>query len=151
MAKILIAAHNQTTAHYLKTEMKKAGHSVDHVDNCLDAWRQSALNSYDVFMVDVIMPGIDSFVLAQRALQQNPDMQIIFLTGFAGVAMETFSDPGHIPFTSRPFHLKDIAARVRYLMGMGGMPQTSSRVMNQDNVVYPDFTGGLTGSQQMQQ
>ncbi|MCC7037478.1 MAG: response regulator, partial [Alphaproteobacteria bacterium] len=89
MAKILIAEHNSTTAAYLAATLKKAGNTVESVDNCLDAWRVSSRDSYDVLLVNVVMPGIDGFVLAQKALQDNPGLQVIFITGFAGVAMDT--------------------------------------------------------------
>jgi two-component system cell cycle response regulator CpdR len=150
MARILVAEHNPTTANYLKAELKKAGHTVEHVDNCLDAWRASANNQYDVFMVDVVMPGIDSFVLVQKTLQENPDMQIIFITGFAGVAMQSFADPSYIPVTTRPFHMKEIAARVRHMLGHGVLPITMHTASNEGNVVYADFSQKSSAVKQMQ-
>ena len=97
MAKILIAEHNSTTAAYLAATLKKAGNTVESVDNCLDAWRVSSRDSYDVLLVNVVMPGIDGFVLAQKALQDNPGLQVIFITGFAGVAMDTHATPAYAP------------------------------------------------------
>src|SRR5437762_8259287 len=106
MARILIAEHNKTTASYLMAALKKAGNSVEMVDNCLDAWRASSKESFDILMVDVVMPGIDGFVLAQKALQDNPTLQVIFITGFAGVVMDTQATPPYAPapITMRPFH-----------------------------------------------
>lgn len=146
MARILIAEHNQTTMHYLQTTLKKAGHAVDAVDNCLDAWRAAAVTEYDVMMIDVVMPGIDTFALAQRALHENPSLQIIFITGFAGVAMDSFSEISYLPapVTTRPFHLKDIVGRIRFLMGQGGLPQnaqTQQRMSTESRVIYADFAG----------
>jgi len=115
MARILVAEHNRTTSAYLHAALKKAGNTVDVVDNCLDAWRVSSDDRYDILLVDVVMPGIDGFILAQKALQENPELQIIFVTGFAGVAMDTYATPAYAPapITTRPFHLKDIVSRVR--------------------------------------
>lgn len=154
MARILIAEHNKTTMEYLQTTLAKAGHSVDTADNCLDAWRASSLTDYDVFMLDVVMPGIDTFALAQRALQENPGLQIIFITGFAGVAMDSFSEISYLPapVTSRPFHLKDIVPRVRYLLGQGGLPQTKQNNMTESRVIYADFARETAmGAQRHQQ
>ncbi len=143
MARILIAEHNTTTADYLYTTLKKAGNSVEIVDNCLDAWRVSSKDLYDVLLVNVVMPGIDGFVLAQKALQDNPGLQVIFLTGFAGVAMDTHATPAYAPapVTSRPFHLKEIVSRVRYMMGQGSLPQKASGGPgNPDGkIIYADF------------
>lgn len=142
MARILIAEHNASTAEFLYGTLKKAGNSVEIVDNCLDAWRMSSQDCYDVLVVDVVMPGVDGFILAQKALQENPELQIIFVTGFAGVAMDTFATPSYAPapVTTRPFHLKDIVSRVRYLMGQGGLPMNSQKYADADHkVIYADF------------
>jgi len=141
MAKVLIAEHNQTVANYLTAQLKKAGNSVTVVDNYLDAWRSASQNSYDILMVDVVMPGIDGFVLAQKILQDNPELQVIFITGFSGVAMDTQATPAYAPapITMRPFHLREAASRIRYLMGMGGLPNTELS-NNDGNVVYADFS-----------
>jgi hypothetical protein len=37
MARVLIAEHNETTAAYLYNALRKAGNTVETVDNCLDA------------------------------------------------------------------------------------------------------------------
>jgi len=142
MARILVAEHNKSTAEYLYASLKKAGNSVEIVDNCLDAWRMSSEDCYDVLLVDVVMPGVDGFILAQKALQENPELQIIFITGFAGVAMDTFSTPAYAPapVTTRPFHLKDIVSRVRYLMGQGGLPMHTQKGSDAERkVIYADF------------
>jgi len=150
MARILVAEHNNTTASYLHDALKKAGNSVDVVDNCLDAWRVSSQDCYDILLVDVVMPGIDGFILAQKALQENPELQIIFLTGFAGVAMDTYATPAYAPapITTRPFHLKDIVSRVRYLMGQGGLPSYQPQHDANNNVIYADFAPNRAAAQQ---
>jgi len=142
MARILVAEHNASTASYLYKALKKTGNTVVSVDNCLDAWRMSSKETFDVLMIDVVMPGIDGFVLAQKALQENPLLQVIFITGFAGVAMDTYATPSYAPapVTTRPFHLKDIAARVRYMMGQGSLPgQSRSDAGSDHKVIYADF------------
>jgi two-component system cell cycle response regulator CpdR len=140
MSRILIVDQNQTTSDYISGRLKKAGYSVSVKDNALDAWRAASTGLYSVLMINIVMPGIDAFVMAQRALQENPDLQIIFITGFAAVAMDNFVAMTQAPVTSKPFHLRDIAVRVRYLLGQGGLPQAfDASNAQQDSVVYADF------------
>ena len=143
MAKILIAENSQTTQDFIKNALKRYGHKIDTVANSLDAWRATGREYYDIMIVNVMMPGIDGFVLAQKALQENPDIQIIFVTGFAAVAMDTYATPAYapVPMTSRPFHIREIAQRVRYLMGEADMPSTTIFTAKEtpDNVVYGRF------------
>ncbi len=140
MARVLIAEHNQTVASYLAASLKKAGNTIELVDNYLDAWRASSKDAFDILMVDVVMPGIDGFVLAQKILQDNPELQVIFITGFAGVAMDTQATPVYAPapITMRPFHLREAAGRIRYLMGLGGLPVADMN-NGEGRVVYADF------------
>lgn len=149
MARILIAEHNQTTAEFLGKQLKAQGHQVEHVDNCLDTWRLSAREIYDVLLIDVVMPGIDGFVLAQKALQENPMLQVIFITGFAAVAMDTVGTPHYAPapLTTRPFHLKEVGARIRCMMGQGFMPlrQTAAAANSENTVIYAKFGAARQG------
>jgi DNA-binding response OmpR family regulator len=151
MARILIAEHNKATADYIHVALKKAGNSVECVDNCLDAWRLTSRADFDVLLVDIVMPGIDGFILAQKALQDNPDLQVIFITGFAGVAMDVYATPGYspAPVTTRPFHLKEIAQRVRYLLGQGSLPARSTAAPD-SKVIYADFSQKSPAQQQVQ-
>lgn len=153
MARILIAEHNKTTADYLAQQLKKSGHQITQVDNCLDTWRFSTRDAFDVMIVDVIMPGVDGFILAQKALQENPALQVIFLTGFSGVAMDPTPCYAPAPFTTRPFHLKDMPKRVRYMLGQGGLPiaATSGNGSTENNVIYTDFTAKKEKTQQAAQ
>lgn len=150
MTKILIAENNQATLEFLSTALKRAGNLVETTDNSLDAWRATSHSYYDVMIVNIMMPGIDGFILAQKALQDNPDIQIIFVTGFAAVAMDTYATPTYAPapMTSRPFHLRDIVSRVRYLMGETDLPMqagfgfgtaATAAHVNNDNVIYAQF------------
>ena len=154
MARVLVAEHNQSTSAYLMNALKKSGNSVEMVDNCLDAWRVSSKENFDILLVDVVMPGIDGFVLAQKALQENPALQIIFITGFAGVAMDTHATPTYAPapITTRPFHLKEISNRIRYLMGQGSLPIKGSYTegAEDNNVIYADFAHKATARQGVQ-
>ena len=145
MARILVAEHNEEIASYLMTSLKENGHNVMMTDNSLDAWRMSGQFEFDVLIVDIVMPGMDGFVLAQKALQANPYLHVIFVTGFAAVAMDTYNSPEYAPqpVTTAPFHLKDMSSRVRYLMGdLTALPKASAETSYNtadENIVYADF------------
>jgi len=141
MARVLIAEHNKTTSSYLSATLKKTGNSVEIVDSALKAWKASSKETFDILLVNIIMPGMDGFVLAQKILQEKPALQIVFITGFAGIAMKTKSTPTHsqVVFTSRPFHLNEIGSCVRYMMGEGSLPIKSMPEDICNNVVYADF------------
>jgi DNA-binding response OmpR family regulator len=141
MAGILVAEHNKTIAEYIRAALKKSGHAVTLVDNSLDAWRASARGGYDALLIDAIMPGVDGFVLAQRALQENPMLHVVFLTGIAAVAMDTISTPSYAPapMTTKPFHIREIGMRLRALMSNGAWYYDSPAQKSAGTVIYADF------------
>lgn len=151
MTAVLIATHNQSTAKYLNNALKKPGYSQTQVDNCLDAWRETSRASFDVILIDLAMPGLDAFIIAQNALEQNPDLNIIFVSGFSGITLDTYgwAAAGGPPLTSAPFHLRDVASHIRFLMGQGGLPNRHIPYGRQaGNVVYPDFSARMPMAQQ---
>jgi two-component system, cell cycle response regulator CpdR len=144
MGHILLAAHNKSVATVLYATLKKAGHTIEKVGCSLDAWRNAQKGTFDIVMIDVMMPGIDGFVLAQRALQENPFAQIVFITGFAAVAMDTFATPVYAPapMTSRPFHIRDMPARLAALAGNGFAAEHAENMDKtaENNVIYANFS-----------
>ena len=141
MARILIAEHNEATSGYLAATLRKAGNSVETADNGLEAWKTSSKKSFDILLIDIVMPEIDGFALAQKILQDNPALRIVFITGFAGITMEINSTSSYaqVALTNRPFHLNEISSCVRYMMGKGDMPVKSPSEDVCNNVVYADF------------
>lgn len=149
MARILIAEDNEDTAKRLKAQLKRSGYAAETVSNSLDAWRATTHNEYDILMIDILLPGVDGFILAQKALQDNPALQVIFISGFSAVAMDTFNTPLHAPqpYTSAPFHLNEIVGRIRFLLGEAELPAAAAMLAQQGtandeaaNVIYADFS-----------
>ncbi|WP_299844895.1 ATP-binding protein [uncultured Roseovarius sp.] len=68
----------------------------------------------DVFVTDVVMPGIDGPSWVQKALKQRPDVSVVFVSGYAE---ETFGDTqSKIPnsvFLPKPFSLTELTETVQ--------------------------------------
>lgn len=146
MTRILIAEHNKSVSSFLKKQLKGAYNTIDVIEDSYDVWKTVNSGEYDVLMVNIVMPGLDGFVLAQKALSVNPALQVMFITGFSAVAMDTYNTPHYAPspMTSRPFHLREAAQHVQFYMGEADLPfeygYTDHHSMQaQDNVIYAQF------------
>ena len=65
----------------------------------------------DVLIVDYVMPGMSGAEVALAALQDHPDLPILFSTGYA----DTTALQGklaHLPILRKPFRLADLATSV---------------------------------------
>jgi len=68
----------------------------------------------DIFVTDVIMPGMDGPTWVREALINRPDTRVVFVSGYAE---DAFGEDGpSIPnsvFLPKPFSLSDLTVTVR--------------------------------------
>jgi two-component system cell cycle response regulator CpdR len=55
---------------------------------------------------------MDGIELAQKAAAIAPAMRVMFITGFAAVALKAGSTTPNAKVLSKPFHLRDLVAEV---------------------------------------
>ena len=67
---------------------------------------------FDLLLTDIVMPEMDGIELAQRAAALAPTMRIMFITGFAAVALKSGATPPNAKVLSKPFHLRDLVLEV---------------------------------------
>ncbi|WP_309301304.1 ATP-binding protein [Roseovarius sp. TE539] len=74
----------------------------------------------DVFVTDVVMPGMDGPGWVKTALETRPDVRVVFMSGYA---QESFEDlQRRVPasaFLSKPFSLNDLTQTVQRLVASG--------------------------------
>ncbi len=72
----------------------------------------------DVLVSDVVMPGMDGATLARLVRMERPRIQVILMSGYAeDVALGEFSGEDGIHFLPKPFSLKQLAGKVKDVMG----------------------------------
>jgi two-component system cell cycle sensor histidine kinase/response regulator CckA len=71
----------------------------------------------DLIVSDVVMPEMDGPTLLKELRRRNPDLKIIFVSGYAEEAFEkNLSDGGQFAFLPKPFTLKQLVAAVKETM-----------------------------------
>jgi two-component system cell cycle response regulator CpdR len=64
-----------------------------------------------------VMPEMDGIELARRATELDPDIKVMFITGFAAVALNPDNQaPRQAKILSKPFHLKDLVNEVHRML-----------------------------------
>ena len=119
MARILIAEDDQSMCSFLTLALEKAGHNVDTEHNGLDALKmlEGSKEPYDLLLTDIVMPGIDGVELSNKATKIQPDLKVMFITGFAAVAMGREDiDHEKANILSKPFHLNDLVEQVETML-----------------------------------
>ena len=113
MAAILLAEDDEAVREFVKRALGHYGHSVTAVGDGGAALAALEEAVYDLLLTDIVMPGMDGIELARRGAEVDPAMKIVFITGFAAVALSQQSKaPKDAKVLSKPFHLRDLVAEV---------------------------------------
>jgi two-component system cell cycle response regulator CpdR len=118
MTRILLAEDDSSMRTYLVRALERVGYAVDAVASGIEALPLLERESYDLLLTDIVMPGMDGIELAQRAASLAPGMRVMFITGFAAVALKTGASHPHARVLSKPFHLRDLVLEVDRLFGV---------------------------------
>ncbi len=117
MAHILLAEDDESMREFLTKALRRAGHEVVPVGDGLDALSQIGEAPFDLLLADVVMPGLDGIELARRAAKQQPGIKVMFITGFAAVALRAREQsPRETRVLSKPFHLRDLVDQVDVML-----------------------------------
>lgn len=118
MASVLLAEDDPSLRPYLARALRRDGHDVVAVADGALATKELAPGRFDVLLADIVMPEVDGLELARRAEKIDPDIKVLFITGFAAVAMNSRSESDRATkVLSKPFHLKDVVEEIRDMLG----------------------------------
>jgi two-component system cell cycle sensor histidine kinase/response regulator CckA len=99
--------------------LKSRGYTVIEAGNGLEALEELGKQGGEVDLVvsDVVMPEMDGPTLLKELRKRNPDIKIIFVSGYAEEAFEkSLPDPNQFEFLPKPFTLKQLVAKVKDTM-----------------------------------
>ncbi len=117
MAKIILAEDDESMRSYLVRALERAGHEVKSFAEGASAFEEVKQANFDLLLTDIVMPEMDGIELARRAAELDPTLKIMFITGFAAVALHPDSRaPKDGKVLSKPFHLNDLVAEVDRMM-----------------------------------
>jgi two-component system cell cycle response regulator CpdR len=113
MARILLAEDDESLRRFLAAALVKAGHEVTDFGDGEQAFQCLGANSFDLLLTDIVMPGLDGIELAKRAAEIDENIKIMFITGFAAVALHPSANaPKRAKVLSKPFHLREIVQEI---------------------------------------
>ena len=116
MPRILLAEDDESLRGFLARALERAGYEVTA---CADGEEAVAVleQDWDLLLTDIVMPGIDGIEVARQAAARHPDLRIMFITGFAAVALAAGNQaPAGAKVLSKPIHLREIVAEVERMI-----------------------------------
>ena len=117
MSRILLAEDDDSMRGFLVRALGKAGYDVIAFPNGAEAFERLKEEPFTLLLTDIVMPKMDGIELARRASELDPDLKIMFITGFAAVILNSdHAPPKDSKVLSKPFHLKDLVREVDRLL-----------------------------------
>ncbi len=114
--RILLIEDDAPLAEGLKTGLKQFGYLVDWFDSAEKA--QSAIHGeiYDIYLIDIGLPGISGLDFLQRIRQSNNSTPVLILTARDDVTdlVRSF-DTGADDYLVKPYRLPEVVARLKAL------------------------------------
>jgi two-component system cell cycle response regulator CpdR len=117
MATILYAEDDDAMRAFFEKALEKAGHQVISCSDGQKALRALKFSdgAFDLLLTDIMMPEINGIELAKKAAKISPGIKIIFITGFASVAINDKNINEQIVL-SKPVHLNQLVNEVNRLI-----------------------------------
>ncbi len=117
MSKILLAEDDEDMRRFLVKALERAGYEVVDFDNGASAYERLREEPFNLLLTDIVMPEMDGIELARRATEIDPDLKVMFITGFAAVALNPDSRaPRDARILSKPFHLRQLVDEVEKIL-----------------------------------
>lgn len=139
-ARILLVDDEPSITEFVSYALKKEGFDVDVSDNGETAYDMALKKPYDLFVLDIMLPGMDGYELCRR-LRSKTSAPVLFLS-----ARDTELDKvvgleiGGDDYLAKPFGVRELIARVRALLrrGSGGDFPTVSRAITASGITLDE-------------
>ena len=127
--RILVVEDEPTAAAVLAKGLREHAYAVDVANDGAAALEQAAINQYDLLIVDVLLPGIDGFEVCRRLRAEGASVPVLMLTALGRLDDRVEGlDAGADDYLPKPYHFKELLARVRALLRRG--PALASAVLS---------------------
>jgi len=114
MFKVLIVDDDVELTDRLQVGFAETDLSLVVVHSSKEALSLLTVSNFDLILLDWNLPGIDGLTLCKRFRESNGATYIIFLTGQSDIeSKEKALDAGGDDFLAKPFHLRELFARIR--------------------------------------
>ncbi len=118
--RILVVEDEPEAARLLAQGLREAAYAVDIASDGIAAVEKAHCNSYDLIVLDLMLPGKDGYSVCRELRAAGMTMPILMLTAQDQVHHRIRGlDTGADDYLTKPFDLGELAARIRALLRRG--------------------------------
>ncbi|MEY8839046.1 ATP-binding protein, partial [Cribrihabitans sp. XS_ASV171] len=113
---VLLVEDEAPVRAFASRALRLRGYTVleaESAEQALDLLEDDSLN-VDVFVTDVVMPGLDGPSWVRQALERRPETRVVFVSGYAeGAFGDTETEIPNSVFLPKPFSLNQLTETVQ--------------------------------------
>lgn len=113
LATILLVEDDDAIRQLTNRWFRAAGYQVLEAGSGEEALARADLDTVDVVVTDVMMPGMTGLAMAQRLRDRQPDLPIVFMSGYVADVPEGPGLPERSAFVSKPMTSERLLEAVR--------------------------------------
>jgi two-component system cell cycle sensor histidine kinase/response regulator CckA len=113
--RVLLVEDEDVVRSFAVRALKRQGYEVLEASTGVEALEVMEKNDYkiDIVVSDVVMPEMDGPTLLKELRKTNPDLKIIFVSGYPNDAFKAALGDENFAFLPKPFSLPQLAAKVK--------------------------------------
>jgi two-component system, OmpR family, copper resistance phosphate regulon response regulator CusR len=112
--RVLIIDDEPRIVNFVRRGLQAEGLDVDPALEGEEGLRLALTGSYDLVILDLVMPGLDGQALLRRLVREKPSQPVLILSARDDTATKVASlEGGAEDYISKPFSLEELLARVR--------------------------------------
>ncbi len=142
---ILLVEDNRQIAEMVGESLERRGYSLDYATDGTTGYRLASTNSYDVIVLDLMLPGMDGLAVCRRLREEaKKATPVLMLT-----ARDTLNDKligldaGADDYLVKPFEIRELEARIRALIRRD-RKQVSAQILKVSDLVLDTATLKVT-------
>ena len=119
--RLLLVEDDPGVLRFVLKGLREQAYAVDTATTGDDALYQAEINTYDLIILDVMIPGGDGFAVCKQIRKTGNRVPILMLTALDAVEDRiTGLDVGADDYLAKPFAFRELLARLRALLRRSG-------------------------------
>lgn len=118
---LLVVDDKEMNRDLLSRHLGRQGYTVKTVENGQQALEIIKTDSFDLILLDVVMPGMDGYEVCRRLKgdPQTAGIRVIFVTAMDDITNKTNGfELGAVDYITKPFEMSEVLARIRTHMAL---------------------------------